>query len=152
MDTYLDTDLESTIRIISALDSRLRIQIVLCLDEREHFVHELVSELQKSQPLVSQHLRVLKQSGIVDAQRQGRQVVYRLAQPGAREIIDLAANIGARPLRKLTLVGGTDLPQENERPPATAAVVAPSEDHDTIPSPSPAPPSGQSPVSPPRKH
>ncbi len=152
MDTYPDTDLESAIRIIAALDSRLRIQIVLRLDEREHFVHELVSELQKSQPLVSQHLRVLKESGIVDAQRQGRQVVYRLAQPGAREIVNLAANIGGRPLRKLTLVGGTDLPREDERSPATAAVVLPPEDHDTIPNPSPAPPAGQSPVSPPRKH
>ncbi len=151
MDTYPDADLESATRIIAALDSRLRIQIVLRLDEREHFVHELVSELRKSQPLVSQHLRVLRKSGIIDSRRRGREVIYRLAQPGAREIIDLAANLGGRPLRKLALVDGTDVSPESESATATAAVVLPSEEHETIPSPSPVPPPGQSPLSPPQK-
>ena len=45
-------------------------------------MHELVRVLGKSQPLVSQHLRVLKDAGLVGATRSGREVVYSLAVPG----------------------------------------------------------------------
>lgn len=68
--------------IIGALDSPLRLRILLLLRERDHVVHELVDSLDKSQPLVSQHLRVLKKAGLVDATRSGREVVYHLAVPG----------------------------------------------------------------------
>lgn len=57
-------------------------------------VHELVRDLGKSQPLISQHLRVLRQSGLVTATRQGREVVYSLAKPNIVGIIyDLAATL-----------------------------------------------------------
>ncbi|WKK61939.1 metalloregulator ArsR/SmtB family transcription factor [Corynebacterium sp. P3-F1] len=71
-----------TSEIIGALDSPLRLRILLLLSERDHVVHELVDSLDKSQPLVSQHLRVLKKAGLVDATRSGREVVYHLAVPG----------------------------------------------------------------------
>ena len=80
--------------IISALDSVLRIRIVLALRGRDHVVHELVSSLGKSQPLISQHLRVLKRAGIVNSQRSGREVVYRLNCEGAADVIDWAADAG----------------------------------------------------------
>ncbi|ANE05375.1 ArsR/SmtB family transcription factor [Corynebacterium crudilactis] len=76
--------------LIRALDSPLRIQIILALNERPHFVHELVKLVQSSQPLVSQHLKVLKSAGIVDAQRQGRQMTYSLAQGRVLDILLLA--------------------------------------------------------------
>ncbi|OFS21504.1 helix-turn-helix transcriptional regulator [Corynebacterium sp. HMSC04H06] len=79
-------DVEPAVRVLSALDSPLRLHILLLLREREHFVHELVEALDKSQPLISQHLRVLKQAGLVRAERSGREVTYRLA---AEEILDI---------------------------------------------------------------
>ncbi|NLP39758.1 MAG: winged helix-turn-helix transcriptional regulator, partial [Corynebacterium pollutisoli] len=83
MNTYSDTDLDAAETIIGALDSRLRVQIIWRLSIRDHFVHELVDGLGKSQPLISQHLRVLKRSGIVDSERRGREVIYRLVLPQA---------------------------------------------------------------------
>ena len=74
--------LEHTAGIIGALDSPMRLQILLLLHARDHVVHELVRVLGKSQPLVSQHLRVLKNAGLVGSSRSGREVVYRLAVPG----------------------------------------------------------------------
>lgn len=74
--------LTRTADTIGALDSPLRLQILLLLHNRDHVVHELVDALDKSQPLVSQHLRVLKNAGLVSAKRTGREVVYRLAVPG----------------------------------------------------------------------
>ncbi|WIM67076.1 metalloregulator ArsR/SmtB family transcription factor [Corynebacterium breve] len=75
-------------RIISALDSNLRMAILLLLSERDHVVHELVSTLNKSQPLISQHLRVLKKVGLVSSKRMGREVVYTLAVPEAIQLIN----------------------------------------------------------------
>ena len=55
-------------------------------------MHQLVAELGKSQPLISQHLRVLRAAGLVTSSRKGREVLYALAQPDVIAIIhDLAA-------------------------------------------------------------
>ena len=80
--------------IIRALDSPLRIRIMLALYERPHFVFELVELLGSSQPLVSQHLKVLKSARLVDAQRQGRQMVYSTADPHIIGIFRLAFKAG----------------------------------------------------------
>lgn len=82
--------------VISALDSQQRLQIVLKLAERDHVVHELVALLGKSQPLVSQHLRVLKRAGLVSSTRSGREVVYRLKISETADLIDLADYVGRR--------------------------------------------------------
>lgn len=96
MNTYSDTELDAAEAIIGALDSRLRVQIIWRLSMREHFVHELVNGLGKSQPLISQHLRVLKRSGIVDSERRGREVIYRLVLPQAADIVTAAVGLGLR--------------------------------------------------------
>ncbi|GAB2511127.1 ArsR/SmtB family transcription factor [Corynebacterium atrinae] len=93
MNPLSDSDLAAAELVIGALDSRLRLQIIQRLSEREHFVHELVAGLGKSQPLISQHLRVLKRSGIVNSERRGREVIYRLAAPGADDLIMAAIEL-----------------------------------------------------------
>lgn len=93
-ETFISMDQAAAGKIISALDSRLRIQIVLLLAERERFVHEIVEVTRKSQPLISQHLRVLKTANLVDSERRGREVVYRLIEPKALEILLMAASAG----------------------------------------------------------
>lgn len=86
--------------IIAALDSPLRLEIIYLLAQREHYVHELVSQVHKSQPLVSQHLRVLKRSGIVDSERTGREVTYRLARPKVLKLIRLAQMLAESPAER----------------------------------------------------
>lgn len=155
MDTTPDLDAATT--IIGALDSRLRMQIVLRLAEREHFVHELVEALDKSQPLISQHLRVLKKSGIVDSRRRGREVIYRLIQPVAPEIIDLAASTGRHGSHHLASVAHLDIPARTEeqipiQPVAhtpAAAAPPPMDPPSPIPDPTPSPPVPSSPLNPP---
>lgn len=46
--------------ILRALAAPVRIAIVLQLNESQRCVHELVDALEVPQPLVSQHLRILK--------------------------------------------------------------------------------------------
>src|ERR1700751_3222649 len=48
----------------------------LALQERS--VSEIVGALEMEQPSVSKHLKVLKDVGLVDARREGRQMLYRV--------------------------------------------------------------------------
>src|SRR5258708_28053138 len=67
--------------LLRALAAPVRIAIVLQLRESARCVHELVDALAVPQPLVSQHLRILKAAGVVAGQRSGRPVMYRLPAP-----------------------------------------------------------------------
>lgn len=80
--------------VIRALDSPIRVQIILALNARPHFVFELVKLVHSSQPLVSQHLKVLKAAGIATSERRGRQMIYSLSQPKVLDILSLALNAG----------------------------------------------------------
>ena len=65
----------------------MRIAIVLLLHEQARCVHELVDTLDAPQPLVSQHLRILKAAGVVAGERSGREVLYRLVDHHLAHIV-----------------------------------------------------------------
>jgi ArsR family transcriptional regulator len=73
--------------LLRALAAPVRIAIVLQLREAPCRVHDLVDALQLPQPLVSQHLRVLKEAGVVYGERRGREVVYALADDHLAHIV-----------------------------------------------------------------
>ncbi|MGP5558689.1 ArsR/SmtB family transcription factor [Corynebacterium flavescens] len=91
--TKLAFNAQAAAKVIGALDSPLRIAIITLLAERDHFVHELVAATGKSQPLISQHLRVLKQAGIVNSKRSGREVTYILIAPCVLGLLADAASV-----------------------------------------------------------
>ena len=43
-------------------------------------VNDIVDKLDVAQPTVSHHLKILKQAGLVNSQRRGKQVLYSLDQ------------------------------------------------------------------------
>lgn len=90
-----DHDLDRAAALVKVLDSKTRLEILLLLADKEMVVHQLVDELQKSQPLISQHLRVLRASGLVSSSRNGREVLYALDQPNVIGIIHDLANLEA---------------------------------------------------------
>jgi DNA-binding transcriptional ArsR family regulator len=55
-----------------------RYRIVEALFSGSKTVGELVEKTNQSQPLVSQHLRVLKEVGLVQDERRGQEVFYTL--------------------------------------------------------------------------
>ena len=61
-----------------ALKDALRLEMLAVLAEREYTVNELADVLNKSQPLISWHLRRLKAAGIVKIRRSGREVYCSL--------------------------------------------------------------------------
>jgi ArsR family transcriptional regulator len=58
-------------------DTRLRILETLLLEER--CVTELVLRVRCPQPHISHHLRILRDAGLVEGQRDGKQVCYRIS-------------------------------------------------------------------------
>ncbi len=73
--------------LLRALAAPVRIAIVLQLRESQRCVHELVDALEVPQPLVSQHLRILKSAGVVAGERSGREVMYRLVDHHLAHIV-----------------------------------------------------------------
>ena len=85
--------LDTAADLLRALAAPLRIGIVLQLRESQRCVHELVDTLAVPQPLVSQHLRILKEAGVVTGERSGREVIYRLVDHHlAHIVIDAVAH------------------------------------------------------------
>ncbi len=73
--------------LLRALSAPARVAIVLSLRERAMCVHELVDALHLNQPQVSQHLKVLKNSGVVAGHRRGREVEYVLVDDHIAHIV-----------------------------------------------------------------
>ncbi len=64
-------------------------------------VRRLAEDLGASQPNISQHLAVLRSAGIVDAERDGREVRYRLADPDVMVACGLMRQVLQRRLTRL---------------------------------------------------
>ncbi|SFD44897.1 transcriptional regulator, ArsR family [Klenkia taihuensis] len=84
----LPEDVAAASELLSALAAPLRLSIVALLDEHGTLcVHELVEALGVPQPLVSQHLRVLRGARLVAGDRRHREVHYRLVDSHVGHIV-----------------------------------------------------------------
>jgi DNA-binding transcriptional ArsR family regulator len=72
------TPYEAVAEMFGALASPARAALVHHLTEGEQTVGALVEATGLSQPLVSQHLRVLRGARVVESHRHGRHVFYTL--------------------------------------------------------------------------
>lgn len=73
--------------VFRAIADPTRREMLELLRERELMVSELAAPFDMSQPAISQHLAVLRDSGLVSARRDGRNRVYRI-EPAALKAID----------------------------------------------------------------
>lgn len=71
---------------LAALADPKRTRIIEALAERERTAGELVALFSISQPAVSQHLRVLREAGLVAVERVAQRRVYRLDPRPLREL------------------------------------------------------------------
>lgn len=70
--------MEGVALIFKALGDDIRLEIVRMLIDKELCVCDILAAFDKSQPAISHHLKILKQSGIVVDSRDGKWVYYRL--------------------------------------------------------------------------
>lgn len=76
--------------MLNLLGDPIRLSIVTYLIDEPKRVGNIAENLQISQPLVSHHLRVLKNSKIVKATKIGKNVIYSLINMDVKEILKLA--------------------------------------------------------------
>jgi ArsR family transcriptional regulator len=68
----------------------------------------LAEDLGASQPNISQHLAVLRSTGLVDAERDGREVRYRLTDPDVVVACGLMRTVLQRRLARLGRLSAMD--------------------------------------------
>jgi DNA-binding transcriptional ArsR family regulator len=83
----------ATARFFRVLGDPTRLKILELLTVEQHTVGELVALIGQPQPRVSTHLACLRHCGFVSSERQGKEVVYRLAFNGLGGVLDGAAEV-----------------------------------------------------------
>ena len=84
--------------LLRALAAPLRLAIVTELTAGPRCVHDLVDVLKVPQPLVSQHLRILRGAGLVRGSRRGREIEYALTGADVSRIVaDALSHAGPLP-------------------------------------------------------
>jgi DNA-binding transcriptional ArsR family regulator len=76
--------------VFDAIASPVRREILGLLRHGERPVHDLAASFAMSRPAVSQHLRVLREAGLVREERVGRERRYRLDAQPLRTVADWA--------------------------------------------------------------
>ncbi len=82
-----DQRLAGAAELFRALASPIRVGILHELTHGDRCVHELVEALGVAQPLVSQHLRILRAAELVVGSRRGREVAYSLRDDHVAHIV-----------------------------------------------------------------
>ena len=103
--------------ILKTLASPRRIEILHVLAGGPLEVGRLASRIGASQPNVSQHLSVLRTAGLVEAERDGREVRYRLSDPDVVVACGLMRAVLERRLARLGRMAAVSV----GRPSAVAA-------------------------------
>lgn len=90
MDAQLREEIDQMhAQICRALADSHRIVILYTLADEPHYVSELSEALDLPQPTVSRHLKVLRERGMVNAEREGQAVSYSLRDERIIEALDL---------------------------------------------------------------
>ncbi|WP_171418255.1 ArsR/SmtB family transcription factor [Paenibacillus alvei] len=86
------------------LGDKTRLRIVSLLSQQPMCVCHLVALLQTTQPNISQHLRKLKEAGLVVEERRGQWIFYSLSiegKPHLKEAIEYLPKVGEKEQEKL---------------------------------------------------
>lgn len=73
-----ETSLEEVAMILKLLSDKTRLSMVGLLSKNDCCVCEFVEIFKMSQPAISQHLRKLKDAGLVTERRSGQWIIYSL--------------------------------------------------------------------------
>jgi DNA-binding transcriptional ArsR family regulator len=110
--------------VLKTLSNPRRLEIIHLLADGPREVSRLAEEMGISQPNVSQHLALMRSAGVVESERDGREVRYRLSDP---EIICACETMRGVLVRRLARISAaaTRTPGELVAEHMTAAASSP---------------------------
>ena len=79
--------------ICSAISDPKRILLLYAINEKPLNVNGLAEKLEISQPAASRHLKVLKERGLIQAHREGANVIYTLTDDRLIQALDLLREV-----------------------------------------------------------
>ena len=85
----LEPNIDRAANLMSMMSAPHRLEILCILSEGEQSVLKLADRLGVSQPGISQHLKKLKDSDLVETRRDGQTIYYRLKGKDAAAILDV---------------------------------------------------------------
>jgi DNA-binding transcriptional ArsR family regulator len=88
MPTKLDDKNRFKAKLFKALSDPVRLDILEFLRDGEKCVCEIVPHLDLIQPVVSRHLKILKDSGLVLFRKDGNKRLYSISDPCVYQITD----------------------------------------------------------------
>jgi DNA-binding transcriptional ArsR family regulator len=90
--------------MFSALGHEHRLKIVELLRDGERCVCKITPEFKLDPSVVSRHLSILEQSGIIVSRRDGRWIHYRIADQRVLRLTEIARRIAHSPERTKTFL------------------------------------------------
>ena len=95
-----DTVKENLAERLKVCGHPVRLKLLCMIEKEDACVTELWRCLNQSQPVISQHLAVLKDKGIVEAQIEGNKRIYSICDPFVRKIVRSLEGEGEESLLK----------------------------------------------------
>lgn len=83
-----DAQVLRIVEILKAVAHPLRLRVVAALAQGPENVNGLAERLDSSQAVVSQQLRILRMSGLVDSTRERGFSIYRLTEPRLLDLLN----------------------------------------------------------------
>ena len=99
--------------MFEALGDPQRREILRLLGEGDKPVHALADALPISRPAVSRHLRILRDSGLVEHRADGTERIYSLAAEGVGAVQAYLENVWGEAVARFRLVAENTTPAEN---------------------------------------
>ena len=91
MHSKTDRQTRLKVKTFNALADPNRLEILEFIRTNEKCVCEIIPHVGLIQPVVSRHLKILKDSGLVRDRKDGAKRLYSITEPKIFEIIDAAA-------------------------------------------------------------
>ncbi len=96
MNDFNETELHRAVQGLRAITHELRLAILCHLMEGPLSVGEIIEKTGATQSNISQHLGKMHMLGLIQRERQGKQIYYRLADPKFIRIIEALKSVYCR--------------------------------------------------------
>ena len=81
------------VRVFKGLGHPIRLKIVKKLGKERLCVCELQKDVEFSQSNLSQHLKIMRDSGILAAEKEGLKVMYQIKDENLLQVVDIVKEI-----------------------------------------------------------
>ena len=81
------------VEVFKALSDPTRLKILTIIRTGEKCICEIIPYTGKSQPNISQHLKILRMAGVINERKDGTKIMISISNQRIYEIIDMVENL-----------------------------------------------------------